>query len=249
MSGCVRLLLGNCWKPLDLDPTHRHSAPPDSRGHLRSKVGCRKRLNSLRDRSSYTYHWLQACAQKLDASTGASLKLTVLNPNGRVWIMIADSVMPSQQQASHMNSQTTVNTLVPQTRVKLSNMPRQPSTCSRAHLLALISDGKILIIGGITNFVNPLGTEVTILWKRSGNRRCVDIHFTGSALAVVLELAEQAMRFERSERHCNLQRTQHISEPVTLTGGVHCINPNVVYPCRQIKSQYSVVNSVLGTRY
>ncbi|KAG1894634.1 uncharacterized protein F5891DRAFT_984903 [Suillus fuscotomentosus] len=32
----------------------------------------------------------EAYAQKLDASTGASLKLTVLNPNGRIWIMIAD---------------------------------------------------------------------------------------------------------------------------------------------------------------
>ena len=31
----------------------------------------------------------EAFIQKLDASTGASLKLTVLNPTGRVWTMVA----------------------------------------------------------------------------------------------------------------------------------------------------------------
>jgi len=30
-----------------------------------------------------------AYIQKLDASTGASLKLTVLNPTGRIWTMVA----------------------------------------------------------------------------------------------------------------------------------------------------------------
>ncbi|KAG1794448.1 uncharacterized protein HD556DRAFT_1443015 [Suillus plorans] len=31
----------------------------------------------------------EAYAQKLDASIGASLKFTVLNPNGRVWTIVA----------------------------------------------------------------------------------------------------------------------------------------------------------------
>lgn len=31
----------------------------------------------------------EAYIQKLDGSTGASLKLTVLNPEGRVWTMVA----------------------------------------------------------------------------------------------------------------------------------------------------------------
>ena len=31
----------------------------------------------------------EAYIQKLDASTGASLKLTILNQNGRVWTMVA----------------------------------------------------------------------------------------------------------------------------------------------------------------
>lgn len=33
----------------------------------------------------------EAYIQKLDGSTGASLKLTVLNPEGRVWTMVAGS--------------------------------------------------------------------------------------------------------------------------------------------------------------
>lgn len=36
-----------------------------------------------------SYSFDIAYIQKLDASTGASLKLTVLNPNGRVWTMVA----------------------------------------------------------------------------------------------------------------------------------------------------------------
>jgi len=31
----------------------------------------------------------EAYIQKLDGSTGASLKLTVLNPHGRIWTMVA----------------------------------------------------------------------------------------------------------------------------------------------------------------
>jgi ATP citrate (pro-S)-lyase len=36
-----------------------------------------------------SYSLYAAYIQKLDASTGASLKLTVLNPTGRVWTMVA----------------------------------------------------------------------------------------------------------------------------------------------------------------
>ena len=35
----------------------------------------------------------EAYIQKLDGSTGASLKLTVLNPEGRVWTMVAGAFM------------------------------------------------------------------------------------------------------------------------------------------------------------
>lgn len=46
----------------------------------------------------------EAYIQKLDASTGASLKLTVLNPEGRVWTMVAGggaSVVYSDAIAAH----------------------------------------------------------------------------------------------------------------------------------------------------
>lgn len=46
----------------------------------------------------------EAYIQKLDGSTGASLKLTVLNPNGRVWTMVAGggaSVVYSDAIAAH----------------------------------------------------------------------------------------------------------------------------------------------------
>lgn len=36
----------------------------------------------------------EAYIQKLDASTGASLKLTVLNSGGRVWTMVAGGQFP-----------------------------------------------------------------------------------------------------------------------------------------------------------
>ena len=42
--------------------------------------------------------------QKLDASTGASLKLTVLNPEGRIWTTVASggaSVVYSVAIAAH----------------------------------------------------------------------------------------------------------------------------------------------------
>lgn len=46
----------------------------------------------------------EAYIQKLDASTGASLKLTVLNAEGRVWTMVAGggaSVVYSDAIAAH----------------------------------------------------------------------------------------------------------------------------------------------------
>lgn len=46
----------------------------------------------------------EAYIQKLDGSTGASLKLTVLNPEGRVWTMVAGggaSVVYSDAIAAH----------------------------------------------------------------------------------------------------------------------------------------------------
>jgi ATP citrate (pro-S)-lyase len=46
----------------------------------------------------------EAYIQKLDGSTGASLKLTVLNPKGRIWTMVAGggaSVVYSDAIAAH----------------------------------------------------------------------------------------------------------------------------------------------------
>ncbi len=46
----------------------------------------------------------EAYIQKLDGSTGASLKLTVLNPEGRIWTMVAGggaSVVYSDAIAAH----------------------------------------------------------------------------------------------------------------------------------------------------
>ncbi|KAG1722459.1 ATP citrate-lyase [Suillus occidentalis] len=100
----------------------------------------------------------EACIQKLDASTGASLKLTVLNPTGRVWTMVADggaSVVYSDAIAAAGFAHELAN------YGEYSGAPSEDNS-RPAHALTRPPprpDGKILIIGGgIANFTDVAAT-------------------------------------------------------------------------------------------
>ncbi|KAI5121419.1 hypothetical protein M0805_006182 [Coniferiporia weirii] len=105
----------------------------------------------------------EAYIQKLDGSTGASLKLTVLNPEGRVWTMVAGggaSVVYSDAIAAHGFAHELAN------YGEYSGAPTEGQTYEYAKtILDLVTrgtpkrDGKILIIGGgIANFTNVAAT-------------------------------------------------------------------------------------------
>ncbi|PPQ67747.1 hypothetical protein CVT26_007033 [Gymnopilus dilepis] len=105
----------------------------------------------------------EAYIQKLDASTGASLKLTVLNPEGRIWTMVAGggaSVVYSDAIAAHGFAHELAN------YGEYSGAPTEGQTYEYAKtIIDLITrgtprpDGKILIIGGgIANFTNVAAT-------------------------------------------------------------------------------------------
>jgi len=105
----------------------------------------------------------EAYIQKLDGSTGASLKLTVLNPEGRVWTMVAGggaSVVYSDAIAAHGFAHELAN------YGEYSGAPTEGQTYEYAKtIIDLITrgtphpDGKILIIGGgIANFTNVAAT-------------------------------------------------------------------------------------------
>ncbi|KAI0053105.1 ATP-citrate synthase [Auriscalpium vulgare] len=105
----------------------------------------------------------EAYIQKLDASTGASLKLTVLNAEGRVWTMVAGggaSVVYSDAIAAHGFSHELAN------YGEYSGAPTEGQTYEYAKTIVdLITrgkphpEGKILIIGGgIANFTNVAAT-------------------------------------------------------------------------------------------
>ncbi|KAJ7130786.1 ATP citrate lyase isoform 2 [Mycena crocata] len=105
----------------------------------------------------------EAYIQKLDASTGASLKLTVLNPKGRVWTMVAGggaSVVYSDAIAAHGFAGELAN------YGEYSGAPTEGQTYEYARtVIDLITrgtphpQGKILIIGGgIANFTNVAAT-------------------------------------------------------------------------------------------
>ena len=104
-----------------------------------------------------------AYIRKLDGSTGASLKLTVLNPEGRIWTMIAGggvSVVYSDAIAAHGFAHELAN------YGEYSGAPTEGQTYEYAKtILDLMTrgtpreDGKILIIGGgIANFTNVAAT-------------------------------------------------------------------------------------------
>ncbi|KAF8994033.1 ATP citrate lyase isoform 2 [Cyathus striatus] len=105
----------------------------------------------------------EAYIQKLDASTGASLKLTVLNSEGRIWTMVAGggaSVVYSDAIAAHGFAHELAN------YGEYSGAPTEGQTYEYAKtIIDLITrgkprpDGKILIIGGgIANFTNVAAT-------------------------------------------------------------------------------------------
>ncbi|KAF9255440.1 ATP citrate lyase isoform 2 [Marasmius fiardii PR-910] len=105
----------------------------------------------------------EAYIQKLDASTGASLKLTVLNPEGRIWTMVAGggaSVVYSDAIAAAGYASELAN------YGEYSGAPTEGQTYEYAKtILDLITrgapnpKGKILIIGGgIANFTNVAAT-------------------------------------------------------------------------------------------
>ncbi|KAG2125153.1 ATP citrate lyase [Suillus clintonianus] len=105
----------------------------------------------------------EAYIQKLDASTGASLKLTVLNPTGRVWTMVAGggaSVVYSDAIAAAGFAHELAN------YGEYSGAPSEGQTFEYAKtILDLLTrppprpDGKVLIIGGgIANFTNVAAT-------------------------------------------------------------------------------------------
>ncbi|KNZ64439.1 ATP citrate (Pro-S)-lyase [Puccinia sorghi] len=105
----------------------------------------------------------EAYIQKLDASTGASLKLTVLNAKGRVWTMVAGggaSVVYSDAIAAHGFAHELAN------YGEYSGAPTKGQTFEYAKtILDLMTrgephpDGKVLIIGGgIANFTNVAAT-------------------------------------------------------------------------------------------
>ncbi|KAJ7751164.1 ATP-citrate synthase [Mycena olivaceomarginata] len=110
----------------------------------------------------------EAYIQKLDASTGASLKLAVLNPKGRIWTMVAGggaSVVYSDAIAAHGFAGELAN------YGQYSGAPTEGQTYEYAWtVLGLITRGtphpedKILIIGGgIANFTNVAATFKCII--------------------------------------------------------------------------------------
>lgn len=105
----------------------------------------------------------EAYIAKLDAGTGASLKLTVLNPTGRIWTMVAGggaSVVYSDAIAAHGYAHELAN------YGEYSGAPSEGQTFEYAKtLLDLMTrgevnpQGKLLIIGGgIANFTNVAST-------------------------------------------------------------------------------------------
>ncbi|KAJ2156132.1 ATP citrate lyase subunit 1 [Coemansia sp. RSA 552] len=104
----------------------------------------------------------EAYIQELDAKTGASLKLTILNKNGRVWTMVAGggaSVVYSDAIAALGYANELAN------YGEYSGAPSENQTYEYAKtILDLMTrtshpDGKVLIIGGgIANFTNVATT-------------------------------------------------------------------------------------------
>ncbi|KAJ3113479.1 citrate synthase [Phlyctochytrium bullatum] len=105
----------------------------------------------------------EAYIADLDSKTGASLKLTVLNPKGRIWTMVAGggaSVVYSDAIAAHGFAHELAN------YGEYSGAPSESQTYEYAKTIldlmtrgAVHPDGKFLFIGGgIANFTNVAAT-------------------------------------------------------------------------------------------
>uniref|UniRef100_H2ZP60 ATP-citrate synthase n=2 Tax=Ciona savignyi TaxID=51511 RepID=H2ZP60_CIOSA len=104
----------------------------------------------------------EAYIADLDAKSGASLKLTILNPNGRIWTMVAGggaSVVYSDTICDLGGASELAN------YGEYSGAPSEQQTYDYARtILSLMTrtprdDGKVLIIGGgIANFTNVAAT-------------------------------------------------------------------------------------------
>ena len=104
----------------------------------------------------------EAYIADLDAKSGASLKLTVLNPNGRIWTMVAGggaSVIYSDTICDLGGAKELAN------YGEYSGAPSESQTFEYAKtILSLMTkephpSGKVLIIGGgIANFTNVAAT-------------------------------------------------------------------------------------------
>ncbi|KIJ63837.1 hypothetical protein HYDPIDRAFT_175858 [Hydnomerulius pinastri MD-312] len=123
----------------------------------------------------------EAYIQKLDASTGASLKLTVLNPTARIWTMVAGggaSVVYADAIAAAGYAHELAN------YGEYSGAPTEGQTYEYAKtILDLITrpaprpDGKILIIGGgIANFTNVAATFKGIIRALEGSKAGLVAH-------------------------------------------------------------------------
>ncbi|KAH8601309.1 hypothetical protein B0O99DRAFT_648680 [Bisporella sp. PMI_857] len=105
----------------------------------------------------------EAYIAELDAKTGASLKLTILNPNGRIWTLVAGggaSVVYADAIASSGFSDQLAN------YGEYSGAPTETQTFHYARTVLdlmlrapLSPEGKVLFIGGgIANFTNVAST-------------------------------------------------------------------------------------------
>ena len=105
----------------------------------------------------------EAYIAELDAKTGASLKLTILNPNGRVWTLVAGggaSVVYADAIASAGFADELAN------YGEYSGAPTETQTFHYARTVLdlmlrapLFREGKVLFIGGgIANFTNVAST-------------------------------------------------------------------------------------------
>lgn len=99
----------------------------------------------------------EAYIQKLDGSTGASLKLTVLNPEGRVWTMVAGggaSVVYSDAIAAHGFAHELAN------YGEYSGAPTEGQTYEYAKT---ISESLSLTVDIVLNLVQSISSPVALL--------------------------------------------------------------------------------------
>jgi len=123
----------------------------------------------------------EAYIADLDAKTGASLKLTVLNPNGRIWTMVAGggaSVVYADAIAAYGYTEELAN------YGEYSGAPSESQTYEYAKtILDLMTrstpnpDGKYLFIGGgIANFTNVASTFKGIIKAMKEYQQLLQTH-------------------------------------------------------------------------